>query len=422
MARHDAVGARFIGDEGRGGTIRGGRAHYNTLMAATFTRPRHRYRFRLTGLLYLGIAAFIGVAAVNSQTNLLFFTFALMVGVVVVSILGGGVMARGLHIEREAPDQGAVDEPLAVRYTVTNRRRWVPAFGLMVREVGPVALEAAGAAQSLGWAMHVGPRQQVGIDVVWRPCRRGVVELDRIEMATHFPFGILRKAVVWRQPARLVIYPRVHTIPPRWLEQWTGRERDGRRRGDRAGGHEEFHGVRDYRPGDTGRQIDWKRSAHSARLVSRVHSRPQSARLVILLDLRGASEQRDDQAAERAISLAASVVCAAGAMRVQVGLMVRGAACSAGDLPADRHVPAALLEALASIDTAAPSAADSAGAIDPSACCLVIHAGRIDEAFGPPGAAHLSGDDIEQYIVERVATSPPATAEAAITASPEAAA
>ena len=53
-----------------------------------------------------------------------------------------------------------------------------------------------------------------------------------------------------------------------------------RRRGEGS----EFHQLRDYRPGDSLRQVDWKATARCRRLISRDYQDEQDQQVVCLLD------------------------------------------------------------------------------------------------------------------------------------------
>ena len=75
---------------------------------------RRRYHIKVGGLVFLLVAVFIGVAAFNSQANLLFWTFGLMMGALITSGIISGAMLAGLRVRRLLPDHGAVDEPLII--------------------------------------------------------------------------------------------------------------------------------------------------------------------------------------------------------------------------------------------------------------------------------------------------------------------
>ena len=53
--------------------------------AATPVRRRPSLDFSITGLVYCSMMMFMGLAAVNTQANLLFGVFGLMIGVLIVA-------------------------------------------------------------------------------------------------------------------------------------------------------------------------------------------------------------------------------------------------------------------------------------------------------------------------------------------------
>ena len=56
-----------------------------TASSTTPIRRRPNVDFSLTGLIYCGLMLFMGLAAINSQANLLFGVFGLMIGILLVS-------------------------------------------------------------------------------------------------------------------------------------------------------------------------------------------------------------------------------------------------------------------------------------------------------------------------------------------------
>jgi uncharacterized protein (DUF58 family) len=73
-----------------------------------------------------------------------------------------------------------------------------------------------------------------------------------------------------------------------------------RRRGEGL----DFHQLREYRVGDTSRQIDWKATARARRLISREYQDERDQRIVFLLDCgqRMRAREAPVDAAERALS------------------------------------------------------------------------------------------------------------------------
>ncbi|WP_460457768.1 DUF58 domain-containing protein [Arenimonas alkanexedens] len=107
--------------------------------------------------------------------------------------------------------------------------------------------------------------------------RRGWLPLDRVRLCTVRPFGLAR-AWSWLRPnTRLLVYPtpEAKAVP---LPDLGG---DGQATRARSHG-EQPHQLRDYRFGDTLRQVAWKTSARMDRLLVREYE--STARSEIELD------------------------------------------------------------------------------------------------------------------------------------------
>lgn len=327
------------------------------------------------GVLYVVVTGLILGAALYTQANLLFWAFGLMVGGLMMSVAWALLSLRKLEVERIAPSSGVVGEALVLRYALRNRSR-LPQFSLVLtetwgpgdggwRKTGPIA-ERPRRLKGLptGWVLHVGPRQPSQAETVCWPLLRGDLRLQRLVVSSSFPFGIIRRRVVYEQSTAVLIYPQLYRLPKSVVHRAVQTDAGTGRQNDRGGGREEFLGLRGYRSGDPIRRIDWKRTARTGRLVSREYSLPMPPRAMILLDLSrpftldglppthgdaATAEQRRNQE-ERAISLAASLICDAYRHGYRVGLAVNGPPSPL--LPPHHSLPhrVRLLETLARLD------------------------------------------------------------------------
>lgn len=386
------------------------------------------------GVVYVVVTGLILGAAIYTQANLLFWAFGLMIGGLAISLLMAWQTLRAVRVQRLLPGHGVCGEPLVLRYHITNRS-WLPVFGLMIQEtwgkrgrswkrVGPIAESPPRLkGRPHGWVLHLGPHQAIQADAICWPLRRGPLRFEKIVLSTSFPFGVVRKVVEFQQSAQVLVYPQLHRMNRRVLYTLSNLDPSGRKQVERAGGNEEFFGIRPYRYGDSLKLIDWKHTARTGDLVAREMTRPSPPRVMILLDLNAASgvtpvhpQQprkprlgRSDRThapdghlarsnEEKAISLAASLVCDAHFHGYQIGLAVVGVRCPA--FPVHHSLPhrTRILEALATLDlTQRGNNAERA----PDRPSVVIWPGPGDTTptGGPRGSAAILGAaDMDLYV------------------------
>lgn len=85
--------------------------------------------------------------------------------------------------------------------------------------------------------------------------QRGWLQPARVVLSTRFPLGLYRAWSYWRPAARALVYPRPEEgAPPLPIS--------GSASGSgRAGGNDDFAGVRSYQAGDSPRQLAWRQIA-----------------------------------------------------------------------------------------------------------------------------------------------------------------
>ncbi|MEM9418238.1 MAG: DUF58 domain-containing protein [Planctomycetota bacterium] len=367
--------------------------------------PQTRTRLGSGGVLYLLVSGVILASAIYTQANLLFWGFGLMVGGLIVSIFAAAISLRGLEVTRVVAEHCAAGEALPLQYEISNRS-WLPMFAVVLREGwgkgangwktdGPAS--GAGIDQMLGgpphaWALHVGAGQTTQTQAPCRPRRRGKLKFERIEASSSFPFSVLRKTIIFDQPDEVLVFPYLYRVRRQLLAHLGTTEGEGKQVEERPGGTDEFFGLREYRPGDSPRMIDWKRTARTGELVAREMTMPRPPSMSLVLDLRetppmsvGSTRQAKQglvedaasgrQLEERVVSLAASLICDAYLRGFRVGMRVLGPQCPNF---APRHSllhRTQLLEALAEMDLnhKAPS---SGGGDNLRRSDVVIWAGR----------------------------------------------
>jgi uncharacterized protein (DUF58 family) len=285
---------------------------------ATLVRKRPSLDFSVAGLVYCSMMMFMGLAALNSQANLLFGVFGLMIGVLMFSLMFSRTVLRRLVVRRLLPDIATVGRPCVISYEIQNAKRYWPSMSVTLAEMDGVE---AFARQPHAYMLHAAGGMTAIVPAEVLPRRRGTFKLNEFQLSTSFPFGFVKRAIDQRQSDTLLVYPAIGHVDQRLLQLFTSAESTGMTMRPRPGGEDEFYGVKEYREGENPRRIYWRRSARAGTLVAREMTHVSPPRLLLVVDtcLGDASPERLENI-ERAIAIAASVADAALEGEMPVGL------------------------------------------------------------------------------------------------------
>ncbi len=283
---------------------------------------------------------FLGLAAINSQANLLFGVFGLMVGVLLVS----GVVSRSVlgkvQVRRKPPAAAQVGRVARIAYDVTNTKRFWPSFSLTLSELDAGGRDAIFDRQPATYVLHAASGRTAHVVAEVVPRRRGWVEFERYQLSTSFPFGFIKRAVIRSHRDRLLVGPPRGAVDPKALTRFISAESSGLNQRPTAGGNDELFGLREYRPGDPARIVHWRRSARQlaatgagngtmlatrrSPLVVKEMNRVAPPRLLLLVDTHVPDEADEKHLvrAERALGVAASLAAAAATRGLAVGLLL----------------------------------------------------------------------------------------------------
>jgi len=281
-------------------------------------RRRPNVDFSLTGLVYCTMMLFMGLAAINSQANLLFGVFGLMIGVLLVSAMICRRVLTRLKVRRVIPEYAAVGQPATIQYGFFNAKRIFPTLSVCLAELDGAE---AFTQQPHVYLLHVAAGKSATVPITVTPKRRGSHTLTSFQISTSFPFGFVKRALTGRCDDAIMIYPAIGVVSPRLLAMCQSAERGGANMKPRRNGSDEFYGVKEFRQGDNPRWICWKRSARTGELVSREMVQISPPKLLILLDsFIETPTPAEHETVERAIAMAASLASRAMDSGMAVGL------------------------------------------------------------------------------------------------------
>jgi uncharacterized protein (DUF58 family) len=262
-------------------TSRGQNSHGSNANSTTPVRRRPSVDFSLTGLVYCSMMLFMGLAAINSQANLLFAVFGLMIGILLISAMICRVVLTRLRVERVLPEYASVGQSATIQYKFFNAKKLWPSLSVCLGELDG---SEAFTEQPHAFMLHAAPGKTAAVPITVVPKRRGTHKLTNFQISTSFPFGFVKRAVTGRNDDSLMIYPAIGVVSPKLLSLCRSAERGGANMKPRRDGTDEFFGVKEFRWGDNPRWIHWKRSARTGELVSREMVQISPPRLLILVD------------------------------------------------------------------------------------------------------------------------------------------
>jgi uncharacterized protein (DUF58 family) len=227
-----------------------------------------------------------------------------------------------------------IDEPLRLEVELVNKKilplpwyEWRMALSDPLRVTGEHL--SAAVVPGLSWLSRKGA-------MGWYEHRKWTFELKASERGYHQVgpttlrsadlFGVFPGSTEDEHFQKLTVYPRVFRLDE------LGMPAD-RPFGEQRGGSRVFEdplriaGLREYRPGDPLKRIDWKATARTGELTSRVYEPSATQQLYICLNIdtmEHAWEGYLKDELERAVSTAASVAVWAGQQRYSVGLLANG--------------------------------------------------------------------------------------------------
>lgn len=270
------------------------------------------------------------VVAILFGFDLLAYAMYVLLAVMIVSRFVTRNWAESLAASRECNRLVAeVGDPVAVVVSLQNQGRWPIAWALLedllprdALMFDPPRLKLTGSRLQLAM-LRSRARKTMLYQVT--PTRRGYYQLGPLVLETGDLFGLHRRYRVLTDPHFLMVLPKVMPL--------AGYEVSSKRPiGEVRMTYRLFEdptriaGVRTYERGDPLNRVNWRATARTGQLHSKVYEPSTVAGATILLDFHSAAHDRkhEPHRSELAITAAASIANAVYLMGQQVGLVSNG--------------------------------------------------------------------------------------------------
>jgi uncharacterized protein (DUF58 family) len=274
-------------------------------------------RITREGLCYLLVWVGLLAMGIYQQINFIFIIAGVTAGPLVASLAVSflnGMRFRSIRLVRRPPLFVFSGEPLDIDYTLDNGRRWTACVALTLEDsLAPVDRLVSGWTTLNPQLFFARVPGRTKARLRWQGVAptRGRYRFSTLELVTRSPFGLIERRLIIDSPAELTVYPAVGRLSRAWTRKSreAAQTRVGRRH-DRSVQQQEYHGLRDYRPGDSPRWIHWRTTARLGRPMIREFEQQQEHDIAILIDpwvprVKVTPEQR--QLVEEVIEFAATV-------------------------------------------------------------------------------------------------------------------
>jgi len=220
------------------------------------------------GIGFIIIMVLLSGAAYNSSGNVLFFVLSIQMAVFILSGILAWINFRGNQWDLVIPGPHRAGWESHFRVEVHNRKNWLPTWqlGFTFLLSGKQSHEASPPQPLQG--MHIPPQTVQPFNSLWIPGKRGVFQLKIGRVNSPFPFSLFFKSV----PG--VVGKEVTVWPARWEWEGSPKVTGGYHHPDgaRTLGHDQgtdLQGIREYARGDHPRNIHWKATAKTGKLLIR---------------------------------------------------------------------------------------------------------------------------------------------------------
>ena len=310
-----------------------------------WVNPYLRSFFHPLGVLFvLEVASIICGILVAPQG---FIVSASVLAVIIVGCIWPWIGMRGVSCQlRFTAMRGEEGKPIEAELIVINRWPW-PVWGLAV-EGGfePAGEEGEETEMAIS---RIGGWSRGNYSWSFTPKVRGKYPLTSPQLVTEFPFGLWKARKPIEVQSRLIVWPHRFPLPqfpiPAGAPSWVGQSSE-----NAAGvvGHRTT--VREYRQGDSMRQIHWAKTALYDKLVSYDREGLAVSDATITLDTQSDlhPERGPDSTLEWTIRIAASV--GDTLLRQGIGVTLLSHSSQFSSLT-DGSNPAGMLDWLAALNT-----------------------------------------------------------------------
>ena len=263
------------------------------------------FEFTSGGAVFLGLLVIVAFSAWNTGNNLLFLILAFLTSALVISFFVGNLALKKIDVKMRFPDTIFVGENTPIMVSLHNRKRFFPAFSIVVevrgkeRERSVIADEIEKilpkriaeklsrppvVRRTLDYFFHLPSGKTIENRAEHTFEKRGRFIIKDFELSTRFPFAFFRhRRRLPAQEVEIFIFPKIVKLEEE-LEDLP--LEIGKFTIQKQGFGQDLLSLRDYQPTDDLRRVDWKATARLRRIIVREFAAEDEKRVTIVFDPR----------------------------------------------------------------------------------------------------------------------------------------
>ena len=206
------------------------------------------------GVVFIALCFIVGFSALNTNNNLLYLIFGVMLSLVVISGIISMINLSRIDVKLAGtPDLYALT-PSEIVFNLTNQKPLIPSLSL--------TLEMN---ENKTYLIYLPAHSTRSVRMSCFFNARGWNNLPILNLYTRFPFGFFKKWIRLEiENKKILVFPNIHKVN---IEKNTETENAGEGKSIKTGHSEELKSIRDYSAGDNVKDIDWKSTAKINKLM-----------------------------------------------------------------------------------------------------------------------------------------------------------
>lgn len=249
---------------------------------------RSRVKITKSGWSLIGVTLLTGSAAFQSANNVLLLAMAFLMSIVVINGIISWINFTKLDFEFHHYGHASKGTSTYFETIVSNNKRFIPSAALKL-SFGEPNLDVTINRN----VDHVPENNRIRVRTEWVPNERGLKALSLHECNSLFPFGFIIKTYPLALEKSVLVWPNLSEKTFSLVDTKSAQSTPTLAESTRPGSSELGSELQNYQPGDSKKQVHWKKTAQIGTPISKRRESPNSQGVRIQFNLQQSHFRRE---------------------------------------------------------------------------------------------------------------------------------